>query len=171
MKRAEARVARAARKRLQDAEKSARLKVTPASEKTVRLGADPGSIFGMKMTWNDERRDCDGSWAWGTPRQWSSAAWDAQIKPKLEEWAKLTWGEIDQLVTGSSRKRHKMHHSMETRILVEDAQQRLVETDNIEEFIFRFRLGNLPRLWGFRRAGEFHLLWYDPNHEIYPTEV
>ncbi len=38
------------------------------------------------------------------------------------------------------------------------------------EDLFRFRLGNLPRLWGFRIVNVFYLLWYDSEHEIYPIQ-
>jgi hypothetical protein len=124
----------------------------------------------MQMQWTVEHRDCEGAWLSGTPRQWSDADWNDSIQPKLLEWAKLTWAEIDSLVTGNDGKRHKMHHSMPVEAILEEAQYRLIELEKLEETMFRFRLGNLPRLWGFRRAAEFHVLWFDPNHEIYPTD-
>jgi len=124
----------------------------------------------MKMSWTIEHRDCDGAWESGTLRQWSEEAWKGEIQPKLIEWAKLTWAEIDAHTTGNDGKRHKMHHSMSVDSILEEAQYRLVEIDKLEENIFRFRLGNLPRLWGFRRIADFHVLWFDPKHEIYPTD-
>lgn len=50
MKRREARMERAAEKKLKDDAKSVRLRDRPTPEKEVRIGADPGSIYQMKMT-------------------------------------------------------------------------------------------------------------------------
>jgi hypothetical protein len=67
--------------------------------------------------------------------------------------------------------RHRMHHPMDTCVLSDEAQYRLIERDIYADTIYRFRLGNKPRLWGFRRLAEFSLVWYDPEHEIYPVEA
>lgn len=170
MRRAEARIARAAQKQLKDAEKSARLKEQPTEQKAVRLGANPGSVFQTAMTWTIDGADCGGEWSSGTVRQWSEECWSQEIQPKLNEWSKLTWAEIDNLITGNDGKRHKMHHSMPVDALLDEAQKRLTELQKVEESMFRFRLGNKPRLWGFRRVSVFHVFWHDPEHEIYPTD-
>lgn len=169
MRRSEARAARAALKQVKDNEKSTRLRERPREEKAVRLGADPGSIFQSLMTWIDNHKDCEGAWDSGTPRQWSDADWNGIIAPKLAEWARLSWAEIDAFASGGDG-RHKMHHAMDVDIILDEAQLRLIEIEKCEATIFRFRLGNRRRLWGFRRVAEFQLLWYDPLHEIYPTD-
>lgn len=163
----EARLARKDRKRLKQAEKAARLKERPVPIKEVRLGADPGSIFHMQMQWSCDDPDCDGGWSWGTPRQWRGEEWEDLIRPKLDEWAKLLWKEIDRF---SSDKGHKMHHLMATENIVTEAQNRMIEIEKFEDQIFRFRLGNKRRLWGLRVVNEFQVIWYDPKHEIYPTD-
>lgn len=33
----------------------------------------------------------------------------------------------------------------------------------------RFRLGGTERLYGFLVGNEFHILWWDPNHEVWPS--
>ncbi len=170
MTKREARIARTDQKKLADTEKSARLRERPENQRTVRLGADPTSIFQMQMSWTIEYRDCEGTWSSGTVRQWSDGDWGDNIHPKLLDWSKLTWAEIEKQVTGNEGKRHRMHHSMPVDVLLEEAQDRLLEIDQVEETIFRFRLGNLPRLWGFRRVADFQVLWFDPKHEIYPTD-
>jgi len=139
------------------------------NDKKIRVGANPGSIFNTVMTWTDASADCDGAWESGTPRQWQVECWEQTILPKLTEWQKLTWAEIDGFTTGG-KDRHKMHHSMEVDILADEAIYRLIEIEKHGDTIFRFRLGSKRRLWGFRILSEFELVWYDPNHEIYPTE-
>lgn len=58
---------------------------------------------------------------------------------------------------------------METERIDGEAQRRLVEIGRVSDSVYRFRLGNLPRLWGLRIVGQFHILWYDPTHRIYPV--
>ena len=110
--RREARIAREAERALQNAAKSVRIREElsiPARE--IRIGADPGSIFSLAMSWTIESADRDGAWSFGVERNWSQDAWDGQLHPKLAEWERLTWAEIDSLTTGT-KDRHKMHHAM-----------------------------------------------------------
>lgn len=177
MSRRQARLERQHLKKLKQQEKSVRLRErpgapeprldsAPSARKDVRTGADPGSIFQMRMTWSCEDPDCDGAWSWGVARQWAGEDWVNTIEPKLKGWTQLTWGEIDRF---SSDTGHKMHHLMDVDRLCEEAQLRLLEIEKEGDEIFRFRLGNLPRLWGFRVVADFEVLWYDPTHQIYPV--
>jgi len=165
----EARIERQNAKRLADQKGSdkLRLRVSPSAERRPRVGVDPGSIFDMMMTWTDAQADRAESWSWGQGREWGKDVWNGIIHPKLIEWAKLRWKEIDHANTKNG---HKMHHSMACDILCEESQLRLMELGHSGESIFRFRLGSLRRLWGFRIVGEFQILWFDPEHRIYPTD-
>jgi hypothetical protein len=33
------------------------------------------------------------------------------------------------------------------------------------------RLGGQPRLYGFRQGNVFHVVWWDPEHEIWPSKL
>ena len=178
MSRREARIALEQERKLKAQEKSARLvarlqshevryPATHNPDKRIRAGENPDSIFGMLMTWDCSSPDCEGSWESGTERQWQQNTWETVIEPKLRAWSGLKWGEID---THSSDSGHKMHHNMDTSIISEEAQLRLMDLERDRSVIFRFRLANKRRLWGFRTVARFDILWFDPNHEIYPTE-
>jgi len=177
LSKAEKRLLRAAAKHDIRAEKSARLRERPTGDevrlgdeppqKSPRLGADPGSIFDLKVTWSVDKADCKDCWSWGTDRQWSLEDWTGLIEPKLFEFSALTWKEIDAFTSGTG---HKMHHNMEVHQLAEEAQYRLVEIEQFADTMFRFRLGSKPRLWGFRVLGHFEVVWYDPEHAIYPVD-
>jgi len=178
MPKREARIAREIEKRLKRDAKAARLReqlpirgvrtgAAPNEQKQIRLGNDPTSIYGMKVTWSCKTPDVEGAWSWGTPRQWTAEEWETIIHPKFQQWEQLSWGEIDDLSSGSG---HKMHHNMDTDTICDEAQYRLVEIEKYGDIIFRFRLGNKRRLWGFRTLAEFEVLWFDPKHEIYPTD-
>lgn len=171
MRRVEARVARENLRQLAAAGKSARLVERLMAEiptKQPRSPENPNSVYGMRMTWALESADLEEAWSWGVARQWTAADWDQIIQPKLAELERLTWGEIDRFSTDTG---HKAHHGMLTDMICEEAQYRLVEIEQLEDTMFRFRLGNLPRLWGFRTVAHFEIVWYDPTHQIYPVDV
>jgi hypothetical protein len=165
----EARIERQNAKRLADQQeaKKLRLKIALPERRQPRAGADPGSIFALPMIWSEENADREGAWSWGQERDWGAPTWTETIHPKLLEWERLTWGEIDRLNTGSG---HKMHHSMSVEDLCDESQLRLMDLGQSDESIFRFRMGNKRRLWGFRVVSEFQILWYDPEHQIYPVD-
>lgn len=53
-----------------------------------------------------------------------------------------------------------------------DRLNELYVNDNgeiFEDVIGRFRLNGKIRLYGFLRGHEFHILWWDRNHEVWPS--
>ena len=169
-KKSDARIARKLEKQFADKQKSARLVNALAeqvSDREVRTGADPGSVYQMKMEWNIDSADREESWSWGVARDWGDEAWNDTLKPKLLSFQEMLWREIEAATTNTG---HHMHHSMSRDSICAEAQARLDYLQNDEEDIYRFRLGNLKRLWGFRTVNVFEVLWYDPQHRIYPTD-
>lgn len=167
-KKGDARIARALEKQLN--EKSARLvkriRDEMSSAKIARLGANPDSIYQKLMEWTADRADRLDHWTWG-PRDWSEDCWTNVINPKLTNFVTMKWHEIEAAVTDSG---HRMHHSMEIERLCDECQTRLLELERVDGDIYRFRLGNKRRLWGFRMLHVFEILWYDPEHNVYPTD-
>ena len=177
MSRSDARIARRAAKAIKDAAGTARLQTDPTtsavrseyarSERTVRQAFDRGSIFAMAFTYNMDMADTEGNWSWGTPRAWSDQAKNSMIAPTLEKFAGMKWAEIEQASAGNGR---RMHHSHEIATLVPEAKDRIDEKIPGTETMYRLRLGGASRLWGVRTVAEFSVVWWDPKHEIYPTE-
>lgn len=150
---------------------SVRSKYAKKAPREVRTGANPGSIFHMRMRWTADSADRDGEWSWGVRRDWGEVQWASNIAPKLDEFAKLTWAEIEAQTHGNPGKRHRSNHSMDTDQICAEAQDRLLELErDYPETLFRFRLGNLPRLWGVRVVDCFEVIWHDPTHKIYPVD-
>lgn len=125
------------------------------------------SRWGQLVTWCDTKKDTEGNWTWGEPRQWNPDEWNGVILPGFQEFEKLTWQEIDAAGSGSS---HKMHHSQELSEIIREAQDRWCDV-GLEEFetLFRFRLGGTRRAWGFIVQAHFHFVWWERYHKIYPT--
>lgn len=137
------------------------------AEKSPKAIKD-GSRFGSRVTWCTTKTDLNGSWSWGEPRAWQPDEWDKVIHPPFQQFAQLTWQEIDKF---SSESGHKMHHGHEVGDLIQEAQLRWQALD-LEQFdsVFRFRLGGVRRAWGYIVQAHFHMIWWDRDHSIYPTE-
>jgi hypothetical protein len=144
----------------------ARLKAELPPDRTPRIGANPNSIYQMVMEWSPNAADCHGNWSWG-PRTWTFSDWSSIILPKLRSFETMKWHEIEAAITDNG---HRMHHSMPVESICDECQTRLLELEKIDDDIYRFRLGNSRRLWGFRILQVFELLWYDPLHRVYPTD-
>jgi hypothetical protein len=87
----------------------------------------------------------------------------------LCEMAKLTWREIEAM----RAKGHKRHHDQDVESICVEAKQDFKRVRLGEIFgadIFRFRVDGEKRLWGFRKGATFHVIWWDPGHQVYPTE-
>jgi hypothetical protein len=48
-------------------------------------------------------------------------------------------------------------------------RDRLIELEHDDEDIACLRLSGTGRLWGFRRGRYFHVLWWDPDHQVWPS--
>ncbi|MDE0396621.1 MAG: hypothetical protein OXL96_02330 [Candidatus Poribacteria bacterium] len=62
------------------------------------------------------------------------------------------------------------HHAIAVNDIIQPAQNRLEQLgyDDQAELV-SFRLSNTERIWAIRSGAEAFLIWWDPNHEIYPS--
>lgn len=130
--------------------------------------AKDGSRFGDLVTWCITNSDVEGKWSWHEPRQWTVDEWAGVIDPKFQEFSQKTWAEIDKLTSGAQ---HKMHHEQEISTLIKQARRRWRKL-GLEEFetAFRFRLGGTRRAWGYIVQSHFFFVWWEREHNIYPTD-
>lgn len=152
--------------------KRARMAAAPAEERSIRNVKNPDSILQEKVTWCITKADREGEWTWKVAREWGDEAWKSEIQPHVEAFQNLTWREVSEQRTGGKGKRRQKHHEMEVDVIVEEAQARW-KAQGLEQFTeaFRFRLGGQKRLWGYRLKAHFHIVWWDPTHQIYPVEL
>lgn len=125
------------------------------------------------MRWDESTSDRKGQWSWGVERNWGDEIWRRDIRPKLSNFATMTWAEIERARVKSGKKGQKSraaHHEMAISVICSEARSRAVEIALPADTLFRFRLGSKKRLWGYRIGAVFNLIWYDPTHEIYPVE-
>jgi hypothetical protein len=107
-----------------------------------------------------------GEWGWHLLGE----ADGKKLLDQICDLARSTWIEIRaQRVEGRLR-----NHSQKVSTLCRDAQQRLtvLHYDDISDEMFRFRLQNTWRLWGFELGnGVFYAVWWDPTHKVCPPQA
>lgn len=105
--------------------------------------------------------------------------WDWKLRPKeakdildlLAKMCQLTWGEIKSQKTNSKRGTRQLHHSQAVESIATDAKRRLEQLGRgDQEEMFRFRHGNLARIWGVLEGPTFYILWFDRAHKVCPAE-
>lgn len=111
-----------------------------------------------------------------TKNAWKFKPTEGDAPPLVDficEMAKLTWAQIEAQRVGGKGGSHKRNHNQEIRRLKPAAQKDLMKRRLPEKFddtMFRFRVAGEQRLWGFRKSNVFHIVWWDPEHQVYPTE-
>lgn len=132
--------------------------------KLSRLGFDAPE----RPSWRLALIDTEGPWAW------SKADYKTQAKLLnfLREMEKLSWTEIRNQQAGGNRRRGQKHKYIPVDSCVPDAQRRLadLELDDYSDSWFRFRTGARERLWGIVEKDIFYPVWWDPDHEVCPSE-
>jgi hypothetical protein len=113
--------------------------------------------------------NCDPRWAF---RPLGPDA--AELMEFLRLMAQSTWAEIENMRTGGQN-RHKKHHDLEVDAPPFDPQavkdlEKAKLGQKFGETMFRFRLSGEKRLWGFRNHEIFHVVWWDPEHKVCPSE-
>lgn len=92
--------------------------------------------------------------------------YDSVIK-KLGDFEGLTWMEIMSQSGGRSHGTNS--HFEDVGELIREAQKRLRELhlDDLDQ-VFSLRLSGTERIYGILNDRVLRIIWYDPNHEIYP---
>ena len=119
----------------------------------------------MKISFQYVDRDSAQSWVWPT------GAAIADVVNFLVDISSTNWSELLNQSTGSLRRRRK-HHPMPFDGVCKDARDRVLKLHLDEKFdeFFRFRADGEGRLWGFEQSGTFYPLWWDPEHQVVPSE-
>lgn len=143
-------------------EKRAKYKKSPAEKKEVRgfsslqdgkrarFSQDVDTIHAKMIGWNFHRMDDGGPW----PCNFR----------KLTQYRDLMLAYEGQTIEQILQKRHC--HPTGCDVVCVRAQNRLALLD-IGGDIFQLDIGGSARLWGILQHNIFHLLWIDPNHEVY----
>lgn len=111
----------------------------------------------------------DGEWHWRLDQPTTM-----KIVEFLTQMERLTWQEVWDQRFHSKNSDGPKHKFIPTDHLCPAARKRLedLHLDDVET-VFRFRLGNLERLWGVlseETPKVFYPIWWDPAHKICPSK-
>jgi hypothetical protein len=105
-----------------------------------------------------------GSWGWHLVGDKLT-----KLLQNLAQMEELTWAEIRRGATSSG---HSRSHFIPTHELSVEARRRLeaLGLEDVDE-VFSFRVGSRERLWAVSlpQSAACYILWWDPNHMVYPT--
>jgi hypothetical protein len=143
--------------------RSVKLHAAPNDAKQVRTQKEPSSFWDMTPLWSLSCIDLDDGceWCFGAMDQADMSS----VFARLKEFERMTWREIE-----TQTKHH--NHPMPVKIITQAAQNRLaaLNQDDVED-LFTFRIEKKQRVWGIRRERIYHILWWDPEHTVYPIDI
>ena len=155
--------------------KKAKFKSSPKKKKLPRHSSEirknkvpgyspensPDSILNLKPSWRFGLMDITGQWGWGNVE---SKAKLLKITDKLKAFETMTWGEI-----GKRGDSHSMPKDRITRNAQKNLSGKRIDADELET-LHSLRLSSTERVWGIREREVFYILWWDPEHSVYPVE-
>jgi hypothetical protein len=135
-------------------------KFIPKDEKKPRQSPqhNPGSIINVKPSWRFGMLDLKGPWGWEKIDKKDVLT---EIIEKLKNFETMTWGEIE---------RTNKSHLIPCNNIVRQAKDRLIELELDDlDGIYSIRLKSRERIWGKREIEAFYVIWWDPEHTVYPV--
>lgn len=140
-----------------------RIPSTPAvsdEKRVIVLDTDHPEIAARRLVWRFNEIDTSGDW----PPAAIGVDAMANLLKKMGDFESMTLGEIFK--PGSE---HGKRYVVEN--LPAPALKRLREIERDDETeIARLRCGGRPRLYGFLREHVFHVVWWDAEHQVYPSK-
>lgn len=118
-----------------------------------------GSTQNRKLVWKVARIDDNSRWGWNqiTCPDFLRNIWD-----KMRNFETMTWTDI----------LGRDHHEIPVSNITRQAQKRLEELGRDDaETLVSFHITGRQRIWAIRSGAEAFLLWWDPNHEVCPSQL
>lgn len=128
------------------------------STKEIRLDSNiPNSFDKFEPSWKFNLIDNAGPWGWNNIN--TDEIWDI-LSNQINQKEHINWSTLKE--AGS--------HNIEISKLTKEAQKRLTEIgyNDIDE-LFSLRLSGKERIWGIRDRFALKIIWWDPKHEVCPS--
>lgn len=135
------------------------------SGQRIEKGADPNFYRTQTPLWDFGSRDRDHP-RWGWSRLDANQFFDL-VYAKLSSFQTMTWAEI--LTASGGRSSGTNSHEVPVANLTREARSRLDTLGILTDTLFSLRLQGTHRVYGVREARTLRVIWFDEDHEIYPT--
>lgn len=138
--------------------KSPRAARTPGTDKIPRQQEKPESIYNQRPSWLLKHVDLEnGPFPWAEMQLHQLRG----LIGRLSAFEKMTWLEIEK---------QKSSHSMSQDRICKEARDRLEQLELAGENLYQLHIAGAARVWGLRFGAAVALLWWDPEHKVYPVE-
>lgn len=140
-------------------DKRARAKHEPSFNNVPKVAAEPRSIMDQQPAWRLGNMRMEPPFGWDTVTRDDMT----QIVRHLKGLESMTWSAI---LIGAKKYNHHCDvagMSREARACLDDDWQ-----GGADEML-TMRLTNKKRVWGVLDGPIVHLLWWDPEHDVYPS--
>lgn len=128
----------------------------PGAAKHPRVSENPSAYNDSVISWHLGLLDYEGPFC---PSRIGSGG-ISRILAKLKSFESMKWSEI----------LNHRHHTVNASGIAPEAKQRLAELElEDHELLVSVALSNLERLWGIRKGAVMMLLWWDPEHLVFPS--
>lgn len=127
--------------------------------KSPRIDQSIASHLDQCPSWQLRFIDTGGTWSWANVNKETLLQ---DILPKLRDFETMYWRDI----------LNRNNHEVPIHTLSREAQRRLqeIKQDDIENIV-SLRLTGPIRIWGVRTGSTLRLLWWDPEHTVYPSKL
>lgn len=133
--------------------------IAQLTAKAPRASENPESYRDSRPVWRVSFMDMSGDWGW---HGLTNDAW-RQVQSRLTGFEGRTWKEIEQ---------QQSCGEVPVDAICKEAQARLLEIGREGNDTLRhLRINGASRVWGVREAHVLYLLWWDPNHTVYPMNI
>lgn len=126
------------------------------------------STDSQQPIWDFSNIDNDGVFAFKLDREDMDSAF---LLDKLLQYSKMTWRDIKSAT--HDKKGKSKNHVLDYKGISKAGKER-IDAKHIEpedyDIIFSFALENRERLIGLKRNRVFQIIWYDSQHEFYPSK-
>jgi hypothetical protein len=122
--------------------------------KTVTIKKE---LYDNQPAWRFSTVDREGPFKWPINEQV-----ELEIVNKLHQFDSMLWANIEG----------KQHHFLSENSLSKEAFKRLqaIKQDDEIDNLFSFHLQGRPRIIAIRHSNIAKLLWYDPEHQVAPSQ-
>lgn len=140
--------------------KTPRTAIDVKPEKKPRANtAEADSFYHLKPTWRLSNLRLPKPFGWGDIDRDDMV----QVIQRLQNLESMTWGAI--LIDGK-----KQNHHCNTSDICKDAQTCLDEDwQGGADEVVTLRVTGVKRVWGIIERGVCFLLWWDPEHQVFPS--
>lgn len=114
----------------------------------------------QRPAWRIGRLEMAGPWGWNR----LPADKLTEVREKLSQFETMTWREM--LMDAKKR-----YHNVPIANLSSAAQARLEQLGQADiDQILSLRISAKERVWGIQHSAVVNLLWWDPEHQVCPSE-